>query len=209
MFHELYVGICLNLAAQIPIPRPTVMRILQNTEDRLALQGTPGSVRWIIFCTLLGITMMVTTAWFGWVSVEATGSYFPLLPLGIGFLMGTAFFLIGLITITVGRMRLEFDRSTGQGSYDVFSPIIDVGKSCSFRLESIDSVTLERHQETRPDHGTTGNFPAKACRARLRIRKPRRAIVLDETQNGREDRVRNVANTVAKWLAIEVTQQGK
>ena len=163
----------------------------------------------MIFCTLLGITMMVTTAWFGRVSVEATGSYFPLLPLEIGFLMGTAFFLIGLITITVGRMRLEFDRSTGQGSYDVFSPIIAVGKSCSFRLKSIDSVSLERHQETRPDHGTTGNFPAKVCRARLRIRKPRRAIVLDETQNGREYRVRHVADTVAKWLAIEVTQQGK
>jgi len=152
------------------------MRILQNTEDQLVLQGTPGSVHWMIFGTLLGITMMVPTAWLGRGSVEAMGSYFPLLPLGIGFLMGTAFFLIGLITITVGRMRLEFDRSTGQGSYDVYSPIIDFGKSCPFRLESILSVTLERHQENRPDNSTSGNFPAKVCRNRLRI--PNHAVRL-------------------------------
>ena len=43
----------------------------------------------------------------------------------------------------------------------------------------------------------------------LKNPKPRRAIVLDETENGREDRVKKVADTVAKWLAIEVTQQGK
>ena len=203
------MGIYLNLAATDPHPQTERHENPPKQRRPTGSASYVRNVRWMIFYMLLGITMIITTAWFGWVSVEATGSYFPVLPLGIGFLMGTAFFLIGLITTTVGRMRLEFDRSTGQGSYDIRSPIIDVGKSYSFRFESIDSVTLERHQENRPDNNTSGNFPAKLCRAPSRIRKPRHAIVLDEMQNGSKDRIRNVADTVTRWLAIEVAQQRK
>ena len=86
--------------------------------------------------------------------------------------------------------------------------MIDVGKPCSFRLEEIDSVAIERHEESRPHNDDHGSFPAKVCRARLRVRKPRRAIVLDETENGQERRVQAVAEAVAGWLELEVTKQG-
>ena len=88
------------------------------------------------------------------------------------------------------------------------SPIVDVGKPCQFRLEDIDSVTIERREESRPRNDEHGNFPAKVCRARLRVRKPRRAIVLDETENGRERRVQKTAEAVAAWLDMEITRQG-
>ena len=180
------------------------MRIVENTTERLVLKGTPGSVLWMIFATLLGLSFMVASGGFAWISVRETGSYLQLIPLGIGFLMGFAFFLIGLVTLVVGRMRLELDRGTGHGSYDVYSPVIDVGKPCSFRLEAIDSVAIERHEEARPHNDNGGSFPAKVCRARLRVRHPRRAIVLDETENGQERRVQAVAEGVAGWLNLKV-----
>ena len=116
--------------------------------------------------------------------------------------------MIGLVTLVVGRMRLVLDRVTGNGSYDVYSPVIDVGKPCSFRLEEIDSVAIERHEEARPHNDEHGSFPAKVCRARLRVCRPRRAILLDETENGQERRVLAVAEAVAGWLELEVTKQG-
>jgi hypothetical protein len=185
-----------------------MMRIVENSTEQLVLKGTPGSVHWMVFATLLGVAVMAASGWFAWVSVKETGGYLQLIPLGIGFLMGGAFFLIGLVTLAVGRMRLVLDRVSGNGSYDVYSPVIDVGKPCSFRLEEIDSVAIERHEEARPHNDDHGSFPAKVCRARLRVRKPHRAIVLDETENGQERRVQAVAEGVAGWLELEVTRQG-
>ena len=184
------------------------MQIVENTTERLVLKGKPGSVHWMVFATLLGVSVMAASGWFAWVSVRETGGYLQLLPLGIGFLMGGAFFLIGLVSLVVGRMRLVLDRVSGNGSYDVYSPVIDVGKPCLFRLEEIDSVAIERHEEARPHSDAHGSFPAKVCRARLRVRKPRRSIMLDETENGQERRVQAVAEGVAGWLKLEVTRQG-
>ncbi len=181
------------------------MRIVENTTGRLVLKGTPGSFLWMVFATLLGVVVMAACGWFAWVSVGESGGYLKLVPLGIGFLMGLAFLLIGLVTLAVGRMRLVLNRVSGEGEYDVYSPVIDVGKPCSFRLEDIDSVAIERHEEDRPNSDQRGSFPAKVCRARLRLRKPRRAIVLDETENGQERRVQGVAEKVGEWLDLEVS----
>jgi len=184
------------------------MRIVENTTERMVLKGLPGGIHWMVFATLLGVAAMAACGWFARVTVRETGGYLQLIPLGIGFLMGVAFFLIGLVTLAVGRMRLVLDRVTGNGSYYVYSPVIDVGKPCSFLLEEIDSVAIERREEARPHNDDHGSFPAKVCRARLRVRKPRRAIVLDETENGQERRVQAVAEAVAGWLELEVTKQG-
>ncbi len=184
------------------------MRIVENTTDRLVLKGTPGSVLWMVFATLLGVAVMAACGWFAWVAVSEAGGFLQLIPLGIGFLMGLVFLLIGLVTLAVGRMRLVLDRVTGNGSYDVYSPVVDVGKPCSFRLEEIDSVLIERQEEARPHTDDRGSFPAKVCRVQLRLRRPRRAIVLDETENGQERRVEALAAAVAGWLELEVTKQG-
>lgn len=185
-----------------------MMRIVENTTERLVLKATPGSVLWMLFATLLGVAVMAATGWFAWVTVREAVGHLQLIPLGIGFLMGVALLLIGLVTLAVGRMRLVLDRLTGTATYDVYSPVIDVGKPCWFRLEEIDVVSLERHNEARPDNEDHGNFPAKVCRARLRVRKPHRDIVLDETENAQEHRVRGVAEAVAGWLELQITQQG-
>lgn len=158
----------------------------------------------MVFATLLGAAIMAASGWFAWVSLTETDGRLQLVPLGVGFLMGGAFFLLGLLTLAVGRMRLVLDRVTGKGDYDVYSPVIEVGSPCSFRLDEIDSVVVERQQQSRPNHDGHATFPAKVCRARLHIRKPRRAIVLDETENGQDRRVQAVAEAVAGWLGLEV-----
>lgn len=187
--------------------RLVMMKIVEHTSERLVLKGTPGSVHWMVFATLLGVAVMSATAWFAWISANERLGYLQLIPLGIGFLMGSAMFLVGVVTLATGRMRLVLERVTGNASYDVYSPVIDVGKSCKFRLEEIEGVAIERLQEARPHNDDHGSFPAKVCRARLRVRKPRRAIVLDETENGQEQRVQAVAKEVAGWLELEVAQQ--
>ena len=156
------------------------------------------------FASLLGVAVMLATAAFSIAGVKQTGGYWQLLPLGFGFLMGVGFFLIGVITLCVGRIRLTMDRSEGTGAYEVRSPIIDVGKPCHFNLDKIADVTLERFQEKRPSGSGGGSFPAKVCRSRLRLRSPRRVIILDETSNGREERVKAVAHAVADWLKLEI-----
>lgn len=182
------------------------MRIVENNAERLVLKGVPGSLRWMLFAALLGLGLMASTGWFAWVLVEETGGYLQAIPLGIGFLLGSVFFLMGVVTLALGRMQLVLDRESDQGSYKVCSPVVDVGKPCSFRLGAIDSVTVERQEEDRPHIADRGNFPAKVCRVRLRIRSPRRAIVLDETENGRDRRVEAIAEEVATWLGLEVTR---
>ena len=185
------------------------MRIIENNSARLVLKGTPGTVRWMLFASAFGLAAMTMTAWFAWISIRELQSYWQLIPLGLGFLMGCAFFLIGLISLAFGRMKLELDRVRGTGSYDVYSPIIEVGKPCTFRLEDIDSVTVERRMEARHSSEGRGSLPAQVCEARLRIRKPRRAIVLDETQNGQDRRVQAVADTIGEWLGLEVSVQAR
>ncbi|MEM0927092.1 MAG: hypothetical protein AAGJ83_13705, partial [Planctomycetota bacterium] len=177
------------------------MKVVENTSERMILEGTPGSVRWMVFTMLLGITVMAAAGGFIWVTVRESYGYLQLIPLGMGFLFGVAFFLVGLVTLAMGRMRLVLDREQGSGIYEVFSPVIDVGRPCSFDLDSIESVTVEREKWQRSKserHSDSTEF----CRVRLRIRRPRRAITLDETQNGRDERIHLLASTVADWLGM-------
>lgn len=182
------------------------MRVVENTAERLVLRGKPGGALWMGFATLLGLVFMGVTAWFGWVTFHEIGGYLQLIPMGIGFLMGFGFFCLGAVTLLVGRMSLTLDRVTGEGVYEVVSPIIEAGKPCRFRLEHVNSVTVEASTEARHRTEGQGGFDAQVCRARLRINKPRRAIELDETQNGQEPRVERVAQSVAEWLDLEVTR---
>ena len=165
------------------------------------------------FAMLLGLTVMLLSACFAWISVHETESYWPILPLGFGFLMGGVFFSIGSVTLLFGRMVLTLDRMSGTGSYEVRSPIIDVGKSCSFELSQIQSITLEKSSFTPSSRGASDAMGsetpsnAKFCTAVLRLKPRRRKIVLDETQNGRDGRVSGIAITISEWLPMPLIRE--
>lgn len=184
------------------------MRIVEHTPQRLRLRGVPGGAVWMFFSLVLGLTTMAMSSWFAWASVTVSKSYLPVIPLGLGFLMGILFTSIGFLSLVFGRLTLTLDRVTGTGAYEVRSPVVDAGKPCRFELSQIHSVRLERsvlagsRNDTNNELLTDRQGSAKFCTAVLRITPRRRKIILDETQNGREQRVSKVAQGVSDWLKL-------
>ena len=189
------------------------MRVTEVTPQRIRLRGKPGGTLWMSFAALLGLTFMAASVFFAWGAVVVSKSYWPLLPLGFGFLMGILFTAIGLSSLCFGRLALTLDRVTGLGSYEVRSPMIDAGKPCEFELSQIKSVTVTKsessdaQQPASPLENPKRRRPAKFCVATLRLAPRRRKILLDETQNGREQRVVAVATAVADWLQMPIDEK--
>lgn len=181
------------------------MRVVENSAERLVLRGVPGGTVWMVFCLLLGLAVMAAAVGFASATYDgASGALnLQLIPLGIGVLMGLAFFLIGAVTLAVGRVELTLDRVTGEGIYEVCSPIVEAGKPCRFRLEHIARLELKATEEARPPDADGEQFDAQVVRLRLLVTRPRRTIVLDETQNGRVQRVQRTAEAVAAWLGVD------
>ena len=179
------------------------MRVTQNTTDRLVLKGTPGGMHWMFALIAFGVGMMALTAWFAYTIAIETENYFPVLPLAVGFLFGLVFAWIGATTLIYGRLKLTLDRLHEHGEYEVNSPIIEAGKPCRFHLDAIHSLVIESAHEARHKTDDTANFDAKVSRLRLRLTKPRRAITLDETENGQEARLEKLGAEVAEWLGVE------
>ena len=158
----------------------------------------------IVLC-VFGALFTAGAAAFIWMTYQASGGWsWSFLPLSIGVLIGQGLFWIGAVTLAVGRLTLVLDSSTGTGDYQVRSPVIEVGKPCSFKLEQVDSVIIEATTEWRPGHDDRPETTANVQRAKLRIKRPRRSITLDETENGRIQRVQGVAETVAAFLGQQV-----
>lgn len=182
------------------------MKIVEDTPTRLVLAGVPGSFRWMLFATVLGgaLTAAVVAS-IVWQLGE--GWSFTLIFMGVGLLIAQGIFWMGAVTLAVGRERLELDLTTQRGVYSVRSPIVETGnKPFSFDFVNIHSVTLERVAERRPASEDRAEHKAKIVRCRLRTTKPRRAVVLDETENGSEARVRALAERVATFLDLELTE---
>jgi hypothetical protein len=168
--------------------------IIEQSESRLVMAGVPGSRRWMIVATLIGVLLTVAVGWFGLEAYRREGVSFSLLSLGIGMLVAQFIFWTGAVTLAVGRLRLVLDRTAGTGEYQVRSPIIDAGKSCSFDLTDVHAVTIEAVREKRP------HYDVVVFHARLMLNNPRRAIVLEESQNEQVERVEVVAEAVAGFL---------
>lgn len=181
------------------------MKIKRQTGNRLVLAGVPGGFGWMVFATLLGAAFIGILGTVAFRLYAANGLVWPHLAMALGMLIGGGIFAMGAVTLAVGRLRLELDLVTKKGSYHVRSPIVEAGKPCAFDLAHVHSVTLERFEESRPS-GQPGTSTATVLRSRLRVTKPRRAIVLAETQNGQDERVERVAAEVAGFLDVEITR---
>jgi len=58
--------------------------IIEQSESRLVMAGVPGSRRWTIVATLIGIVLTVAVGWFGLEAYRREGLSFSLLSLGLG-----------------------------------------------------------------------------------------------------------------------------
>lgn len=159
------------------------------------MRGVPGSRRWMIYATVLGVVLTVALVWFALDTYQRHGVGFALFSSGLGLFVAQVIFWTGAVTLAVGRLHLVLDRDSGTGEYRVRSPLIDAGKSCRFELDDVHSVTIETVREKRP------HYDVVVYHARLLLENPRRVIVLEESQNEQLERVEAVAATVAEFLS--------
>ncbi len=169
----------------------------------MVLGGVPGGKLWMAAFTASGLVLTVVLGFAG-VREWSERHFFNLLWIGLGLLIGQVLFWAGAVTLAVGREELELDRRARRGRYLVRSPILDPGNpSFAFDWDDIDSVALELKV-------TEGSFaraegPARTavtelCRARLRVRKPRRAVLLREGADSAHQSVRELAGQVASFI---------
>lgn len=182
------------------------MRLRSNDGKILTLTGIPGGLRWMLFATVVGAAIVTVAGAFIRMQWTSSGWSFSFIPLGLGVLLGLAFLAIGALQL-LARERLTLDRQIGRGDYRSNSPVVETPKPFDFRLEDVAEVRLIHRSEWRrgSSHEQTGH-QAEIWRAELRIRTPRRTVVLDESQNGREQRVRPIAQTVADFLALDLAE---
>ena len=189
-----------------------VMHITEQTDSRLVLSGVPGRRIWMIFLTVLGLVLTGAVCFFSVALFnEFDGLGLPHIALAFGLLIAQGLFWTGAVTLAVGRLTLILDKTEGRGEYRVKSPILEAGRPCKFKLDDVDSLTVETTRERRPGREGHANHDATVHRARLRLKKPRRVIVLDETENNRLERVEGVAQPVAEFLGktVKRIQHGK
>lgn len=68
--------------------------------------------------------------------------------------------------------------------------------------KKVHAVELTKTEVKTPSDDHTGAFESYQLSANLLVTRPRRKVVLDETQNGRVERVQKVAEAVKRFLNL-------
>ena len=144
----------------------------------------------------------------GWYIWEETDTKLALLPLSIGALMGAGFLWIGVMQLKSSE-QLVLDKNNQTGVYVSTSPFVVTEKSCRFQWKDIESIEITRQEASTVGNPSTGHQPehSQLSMAVLKTKRPRRSIILDETQNGNLDRVKTIADSTAVFLEIELTNK--
>jgi|TARA_B110000914_G_scaffold219960_1_gene229321 hypothetical protein len=186
------------------VPLHIAMKIQHQTKTKLELGGVAGTLRWMVALLLIGGAIMTSCGIFALKLWQEEGPVMFLVPVGSGVLIGLALFGVGLVQLFASE-RLILDRSAGRGSYESNSPIVTTEKPFKFKLTSINSIVITQETVEAPVALTqSGMSESTVCKAVLRVTKPRRAVTLDETQNGRVERVTKIAEQVADFLGETV-----
>jgi hypothetical protein len=180
------------------------MRVTVDTGDRLVLSGPPGGSGAVILLLVVGAAMSAGGGLF--LRVGQTNGATPLMIMGgLAGAVGLALLLAG-VGVMLTRDRLELDRVTGRGSWTRRLCGRPIGTAIAFDIERARHVRVEHFTESLPRTGDGGGGTSEKVRASLLISKPRRRIVLDEAERQRAPRVREVAQSVAELLGLEVEE---
>lgn len=102
------------------------------------------------------------------------------------------------------RERLVLDRVTRKGEHSTGWVFGACERVRAFSLDDIHGVTLEHYKGS----GGGKSMPVAQVRSRLLLVKPRRVIVLEDSESGMRGRVRPAADAVAAWLGVDVMVKG-
>lgn len=180
------------------------MKLERQSDSILVLSGVPGGVGFVVVALAFGAAVAAVSAFglrwalsppWGWNSLAA-------LPWCFGLLLGIGFLCFGAGSL-LAEERLTLDKAAAAGVYEFRSRLPGVRqRRLEFAFDRIRAVSLEHRLES---SGGGRGMPRPALRARLLLDRQgklkRDAIELDDTQNGREQRVRELAGHVADFLA--------
>jgi hypothetical protein len=183
------------------------MQVKFESDSKVILGGVAGTLRWMIALIVIGGGVTVASVAFARALWREEGAGMYLLPLGVGVLIGVALLVVGAVQL-FARERLVLDRVAGMGAYESNSPIVTTEKPFKFKFENVSAVVITT-ETVDPNHPSAdpGIIEAKICKAILRVNRPRRAVTLDEPQNGRVGRVTAIADQVAEFLGIDVGEE--
>ena len=103
------------------------------------------------------------------------------------------------------------DRVRRVATHATWSVLLGGRKEVEYPFEKIAATSIERSMQS-AGGGKRSGMPTKVIRVRLLITKPRRAILMDETQGGGRktvDEVEALAKEVAEFLGVEVKGMGR
>lgn len=187
------------------------MRIRSDDGQRMVLSGVPHGAGWMVFALVLGFCVIAAAVFFVRL-LSQHGQWVGAIAMGFGGVIGLALACVGA-TEVVQRERLTLDRTTGRVTWRRWC-VLRPGavREQAYPIRSCVRVRLSRSTEHRPrasgptDASEALRAEASVVRADLLIASPRRRIRLDETENGRDRRVTRVAERVAAFLDIELSQ---
>lgn len=183
------------------------MKVARSFPDRIELSGVPH----LGFALLGGLVVcpVLATGVGYFLSVELQRSKGAWLDYRV-ILLGVTLVCVAAVWLLCGalmcrRERLVLDRVTRKGEHSTGWVFGARDKVRAFSLDDIHSVTLEHYKGS----GGGNSMPVAQVRSRLLLVKPRRVIVLEDSESGMRGRVRPVAEAVAAWLRVEVMVKGK
>ncbi len=181
------------------------VKIQKQTSSQLILAGVPGSLTWMLALTFFGLLIMTVTCTMGWYIWQETELKIIFLPLTIGALMGCGFLWVGIMQLKSSE-QLILDKNNRTGVYTSTSPIVVTEKSCRFQWKDIESIELSRQRPSLTGDPSKGHQtePSQLSQAVLKTKRPRRSIILDETQNGNFGRIEELPQATAAFLEMEL-----
>lgn len=194
----------------VPSPNDRCMKILRTTPERIELGGMPAAgfamLGGVFVCPVLALGV-VFFLWKEWTSRGAHW-YSPQVLILFGTTAFVAFLWAVCFSMFLRREWLVMDKVTGRGEHGTrWIWGTTAGRIKSFELDRIRHVALEYYMSS--GGGRRGSVPREQKRARLLLDKPRRAIVLEDSEGGIDGRVEPVARDVAEWLGVEVRVMGE
>lgn len=173
----------------------------------MLLSGSTIGVGWSAFSLLLGSAFAVIASLLARAEYRQA-NWIGAVGLAFGAVLGLLFIGVGIWGLTT-RETLSLDKSSQRGLYRVVNQLgLPTARPLEFGLELCDHVELGRRTESRPGNKGGPRQQVEVFSADLRILAGKghgkRTVKLDQTENGREERVAAVAQEVSTFLGIEL-----
>lgn len=181
------------------------MKIVRKDKHRLELRGIPGGATAVYVPLGAGLIWSVVCGVFAFSLYQKDTSPWLIALLTLIGLIGPAMILYGIRNAFL-REELVFDLDRREGSHRVRSPL-GTSREIGFAFTDIDSVALEYRIERHRGGNEERIVENEVWEVKLRIRHPRRTILLARSQSGNETQVRTLAEEVCRGVGLPLVDE--